>query len=212
MDSNRTKKSPRKTVDRTMFRGLLVGLVALTTAGIATARGNFDKSLRFKGGIGVIPVTGVAANVTVTSFFLARIAGRGERWMRNPGGKEFSREHWVCFRKGRRDRRPADKNRLKPACAREEPSPWSPKESPSPPGPGLPAKTGGGQGIKDTHNSLFTLCRWRRNSFNSSTDRNPGGMACPRLRSPRIRTKSGGSSPHSASGRRSPEKKSSADP
>ena len=65
--------------------------------------------------------------------------------MRNPGGKEFSREHWVCFLKGRRDRRPADKNRLKPACAREQPSPWSPKESPSPPGPGLPAKTGGGQ-------------------------------------------------------------------
>jgi hypothetical protein len=28
-------------------------------------------------------------------FFLARIARRGERWMRNPGGKEFSRGHPV---------------------------------------------------------------------------------------------------------------------
>ena len=65
MDNNRTKKSPRNTVARTMVRGLLVGLVALTTAGIATARGSSDKSLRFKGGIGVIPVTGVAANGTV---------------------------------------------------------------------------------------------------------------------------------------------------
>jgi len=83
----------------------------------------------------------------IPSFFLARIARRGERWMRNPGGKEFSREHWVCFLKGRRDRRPADKNRLKSACAREEPTPWSPKESPSPPGPGLPAKTGGGNWV-----------------------------------------------------------------
>ena len=53
------------------------------------------------------------------SFFPASIARRGERWMRNPGGKELSREHWEGFLKGRRDRRPADKNRLKPACARE---------------------------------------------------------------------------------------------
>jgi hypothetical protein len=27
--------------------------------------------------------------------------------MKNPGGKEFSRGHRVCFRKGRRDRRAA---------------------------------------------------------------------------------------------------------
>jgi len=83
-------------------------------------------------------------------FFPARTARRGERWMRNPGGKEFFQEHYVCFLKGRQDRRPADKNRLKPACAREEPSPWSPKESPSPPSAGLPAKTGGGREQKKT--------------------------------------------------------------
>ena len=44
-------------------------LVALATAGVASAQNtpNFDfaSSLRFKGGIGVIPVTGVAANGTV---------------------------------------------------------------------------------------------------------------------------------------------------
>jgi hypothetical protein len=73
----------------------------------------------------------------------ARIARRGARWMRNPGGKELFREHWVCFLKGRRDRSSAEKNRLKPACAREEPAPWSPKESPSPPGLGFPAKNWG---------------------------------------------------------------------
>jgi hypothetical protein len=48
-----------------MVRALLVALVALTTAGTATARDNSDTTLRFRGGIGVIPVTGVAAGGTV---------------------------------------------------------------------------------------------------------------------------------------------------
>jgi len=68
--------------------------------------------------------------------------------MRNPGGRGLSRGHPVSFRKGRRDRRAAEKPRLKPACSREEPPPWSPKESPSPPGLGLRTKLGVG---------LFTL-------------------------------------------------------
>jgi hypothetical protein len=65
VDRNRTERSFHGTVARTMVRGLLAALVALTTAGIATARDNSDTNLRFRGGIGVIPVTGVATNGTV---------------------------------------------------------------------------------------------------------------------------------------------------
>jgi len=45
------------------IRGLALALVALACTGIASAQDNVD--VRFKGGIGVIPVTGVAANGTV---------------------------------------------------------------------------------------------------------------------------------------------------
>jgi hypothetical protein len=45
------------------IRGLVVALVALASTGIASAQNNVD--VKFKGGIGVIPVTGVAANGTV---------------------------------------------------------------------------------------------------------------------------------------------------
>jgi hypothetical protein len=48
---------------RTMVGGLLVVLVALVVTGIASAQQNTN--LRFRGGIGVIPVTGVAANGAV---------------------------------------------------------------------------------------------------------------------------------------------------
>jgi hypothetical protein len=44
-------------------RGLVVALVALAFTGIASAQDNGN--VKFKGGIGVIPVTGVAANGTV---------------------------------------------------------------------------------------------------------------------------------------------------
>jgi hypothetical protein len=46
----------------TIVRGLAVALVALAFAGIASAQDN--SGLKFKGGIGVIPVTGVTANGT----------------------------------------------------------------------------------------------------------------------------------------------------
>ena len=49
---------------RTMVRGLLLTLIAVTVTGIASAQTNTDE-LKFKGGVGVIPVTGVAANGTV---------------------------------------------------------------------------------------------------------------------------------------------------
>jgi hypothetical protein len=48
---------------RTMFRGLLVALVAMAISGIASAQENTN--LKFRGGIGVIPVTGVAATGAV---------------------------------------------------------------------------------------------------------------------------------------------------
>ncbi|HEY7403765.1 MAG TPA: hypothetical protein VIB39_09600 [Candidatus Angelobacter sp.] len=54
---------------RNVLRGLLVALVTLSIAGLASAQNaqeNFQAPLlKFKGGIGVIPVTGVAANGTV---------------------------------------------------------------------------------------------------------------------------------------------------
>lgn len=45
------------------IRGLLIALVALAVTGVASAQDSVD--LKFKSGIGVIPVTGVAANGTV---------------------------------------------------------------------------------------------------------------------------------------------------
>jgi hypothetical protein len=65
VDNNRTEKSLYGRAARTMIRGLLVALVALTTSGIASAQDSPETFLRFRGGIGVIPVTGVAANGTV---------------------------------------------------------------------------------------------------------------------------------------------------
>ena len=62
--------------------------------------------------------------------------------MKNPGGKEFSRGPRLCFRKERRDRRAGENPRLKSAHPKEEPPPWSPKDSPSPSGPG-PAENWG---------------------------------------------------------------------
>jgi hypothetical protein len=79
------------------------------------------------------------------------IARRGERWMRNPGGKGLPRVHPAPFREGRRDRRAAEKPQLKPACSKEEPPPWSSKESPSPPGPALRAKLGVGKALPTRH-------------------------------------------------------------
>jgi hypothetical protein len=63
VSSNRSEKSRNSKADRTMVRGLLVALVALAIAGTASAQENTD--LTFRGAIGVIPVTGVAANGAV---------------------------------------------------------------------------------------------------------------------------------------------------
>ncbi len=63
MNNNRSGKSHNTKANRTMVRGLLVALAALAIAGIASAQENED--LIFRGAIGVIPVTGVAANGAV---------------------------------------------------------------------------------------------------------------------------------------------------
>ena len=65
MNHNRTEKSCSSKLAGNLVRGLAVVLVALTVSGIASAQSFWDNSLRFEGGIGVIPVTGVAANGAV---------------------------------------------------------------------------------------------------------------------------------------------------
>jgi len=64
-----------------MIGGLLVALVALALSGIAIAQNNTDNdaNLKFKGGIGVIPVTGVAANGTV-NLNVVRGVSPGAPW------------------------------------------------------------------------------------------------------------------------------------
>jgi hypothetical protein len=65
VNNNCSKKSLGGKPARSIIRGLLVALVALAVTSIASAQDNTDNKLKFKGGIGVIPVTGVAANGTV---------------------------------------------------------------------------------------------------------------------------------------------------
>jgi hypothetical protein len=57
--------------------GLLIALVALGATGIASAQDNPD--LQFKGGIGVIPVTGVAANGAI-NLNIVRGVSPGAPW------------------------------------------------------------------------------------------------------------------------------------
>ena len=72
---------------RTLVRGLLMVLVAVAVTGLATAQTQ-DEQLKFRGGIGVITVTGVAANGAANlnivrgvtpgaPWRIARLRGRG---------------------------------------------------------------------------------------------------------------------------------------
>jgi hypothetical protein len=61
------------------FRGFLAGALALATSGIAAAQLDSDQNLKFKGAIGVIPVTGVAANGTV-NLNVVRGVNPGAPW------------------------------------------------------------------------------------------------------------------------------------
>jgi hypothetical protein len=63
MNNRRKAVSRNGRTNRNPFCGLIITLVALAFTGMATAQDN--NGVKFKGGIGVIPVTGIAANGTV---------------------------------------------------------------------------------------------------------------------------------------------------
>jgi hypothetical protein len=63
VDNNRNNSLRSRSAARIIARGLLVAMVALAAAGLASAQE--ESSLKFRGGIGVIPVTGVAATGAV---------------------------------------------------------------------------------------------------------------------------------------------------
>ena len=85
MNNNCTKKFLSGKTVQVVIHGLLVLLVALSVSGFASAQNNTNDdtnltpTLRFKGGIGVIPVTGVAANGTV-NLNLVRGVSPGAPW------------------------------------------------------------------------------------------------------------------------------------
>ena len=63
MNNNRSENGLHRGMAGSMARVLLAGVFALAVTGIASAQMN--RGVRFDGGIGVIPVTGVAADGTV---------------------------------------------------------------------------------------------------------------------------------------------------
>lgn len=74
---------PNGNAVRNILRGMLVVVIALAVAGMASAQDNKDNNaaslVNFKGGIGVIPVTGVAANGTV-NLNIVRGVNPGAPW------------------------------------------------------------------------------------------------------------------------------------
>jgi len=78
MNNSCSKKFLGGKAAQSMIYGLQVALIALAVAGIASAQDYGDK-LKFKGGIGVIPVTGVAANGTV-NLNVVRGVSPGAPW------------------------------------------------------------------------------------------------------------------------------------
>jgi hypothetical protein len=85
VENNRSGNFLNGRAARNMVRGLLVALIALAVAGTASAQSKTDEDtflapiLKFKGGIGVIPVTGVAANGTV-NLNIVRGVSPGAPW------------------------------------------------------------------------------------------------------------------------------------
>src|SRR6476660_3049267 len=63
VNDNRSARFPHGRAAEATIRGLMLALIALAFTSIAW--GQDDVDVKFKGGIGVIPVTGVAANGTV---------------------------------------------------------------------------------------------------------------------------------------------------
>lgn len=86
MNSNRIAKLWFGVAARTAVRSLLVGTIALALTGIALAQSHTEDNyyrpqptVKFKGAIGVIPVTGVAANGTV-NLNVVRGVSPGAPW------------------------------------------------------------------------------------------------------------------------------------
>jgi hypothetical protein len=80
VNNNCSKKFLGGITALSIVRGLLVAFAALAISGIASAQDNTDApKLKFKGGIGVIPVTGVAANGTV-NLNIVRGVSPGAPW------------------------------------------------------------------------------------------------------------------------------------
>jgi hypothetical protein len=63
----------------TTFRAFLAGSLALATCGMAAAQLDSDQNLKFKDAVGVIPVTGVAANGAV-NLNVVRGVNPGAPW------------------------------------------------------------------------------------------------------------------------------------
>jgi hypothetical protein len=76
-------KLPNGKAVRNILRGFLVTIIALAISGVASAQDNTDNFLapvlKFKGGIGVITVTGVAANGAV-NLNIVRGVTPGSPW------------------------------------------------------------------------------------------------------------------------------------
>lgn len=81
MNDNQIGRLGNGVAARKLVHGVLVALIVMGIAGIAIAQNNTDNdtALKFKGGIGVIPVTGVAAN-GVATLNIVRGVSPGGPW------------------------------------------------------------------------------------------------------------------------------------
>lgn len=85
MDNSKNNNSRNRSMTRITIHGVLVALLALAATAMASAQTATNQEatlppiLRFDGGIGVIPVTGVAANGTV-NLNLVRGVSPGAPW------------------------------------------------------------------------------------------------------------------------------------
>jgi len=77
MQKNLIKNFVNSKVTRSMMGAVLITVLALALNSTAWAQAANDGALRFKGGIGVIPVTGVAANGTVNLNTVRGVAPGG---------------------------------------------------------------------------------------------------------------------------------------
>lgn len=81
MNNNQISRFRNGIAGRQLVHGVLLVLIVVGIAGIAIAQNNTDNDtlLKFKGGIGVVPVTGVAAN-GATTLNIVRGVSPGGPW------------------------------------------------------------------------------------------------------------------------------------